>query len=255
MTDTPHSTVRLLEELSLNAWPSLQTMLDDGWVLRFADGYTSRANSVQVLYPSTDDVEGKINRCEKIYTAQGLQTVFKITPAAIPADLDERLARRGYQQAKPTATQVTTLESLPPPTTDDVHLSPTLDDAWLEAFCRLRNVDMDTLPTMRHMINSIIPEKQFATLYRDGVPVAQGFGVLDRGYVGLYDIVTDERLRNQGLAREVVLHLLNWAKESGASHAYLQVMKDNAPALHLYGKLGFQEVYTYWYRYKTVQQE
>ncbi len=30
--------IKLIEELSMNAWPALQTKLFDGWVLRFADG-------------------------------------------------------------------------------------------------------------------------------------------------------------------------------------------------------------------------
>ena len=42
-----------IEELSLSAWPPLQTMVLDGWVLRFAEGYTKRPNSVNPLYAST----------------------------------------------------------------------------------------------------------------------------------------------------------------------------------------------------------
>jgi len=38
---------RLIEELTLNAWPPLETLLFDGWILSFSDGYTRRANSVQ----------------------------------------------------------------------------------------------------------------------------------------------------------------------------------------------------------------
>lgn len=38
--------IRYIEELSMNAWPSLQTIMYDGWVIILADGYTKRANSV-----------------------------------------------------------------------------------------------------------------------------------------------------------------------------------------------------------------
>jgi hypothetical protein len=46
-------TVRQFEELTINTWPSLQTCCYDGWILRFARGYTRRANSVYPLYDSS----------------------------------------------------------------------------------------------------------------------------------------------------------------------------------------------------------
>jgi hypothetical protein len=49
----------------------LQTVLYDGWLLNFANGYTRRANSVQTLYPSTLDLEEKIDYCEALYTREG----------------------------------------------------------------------------------------------------------------------------------------------------------------------------------------
>jgi predicted N-acetyltransferase YhbS len=85
----------------------------------------------------------------------------------------------------------------------------------------------------------------------DGQTVAQGLAVAEHNYVGLFNIVVDSKVRNQGLGRRVVTSLLRWAKAQGASQAYLAVMADNAPAIHLYAQLGFQEQYRYWYRHRA----
>ncbi len=53
--------ITALEELSLNAWPSHQTLLLDGWIIHLANGYTRRANSVNPLYPGNQALDQKIN--------------------------------------------------------------------------------------------------------------------------------------------------------------------------------------------------
>lgn len=63
---------KFIEELSLNHWQPLSTLLYDGWVLRFAGGYTKRANSINPIYYSTCDLNIKITECEKIYSANHL---------------------------------------------------------------------------------------------------------------------------------------------------------------------------------------
>ena len=45
-----------------------------------------------------------------------------------------------------------------------------------------------------------------------------------------------------------MLEMLGWAKSQGAKQSYLQVMKNNGPALVMYSKLGYQDAYGYWYR-------
>jgi len=73
--------IQTLEELSLNALPPLQQILDDGWVLRFADGYTKRANSVTPLYLGAieESLTAKIERCERIYQNFDLPPIFHLT--------------------------------------------------------------------------------------------------------------------------------------------------------------------------------
>lgn len=56
MNQTVDEQMRTIAEISLNAWTCLQQNLDDGWILRFADRDTKRANSVNPLDPSKKNV-------------------------------------------------------------------------------------------------------------------------------------------------------------------------------------------------------
>src|SRR4051812_28687177 len=96
--------IRDMEERSINAWPALQTLLYDGWVLRFSNRYTRRANSVNPLYPSTLGINQKISACEQFYGRHGLNTVFKMTAQSTPG-LDALLAEQGYWPDAHTSVQ------------------------------------------------------------------------------------------------------------------------------------------------------
>ena len=100
---------------------------------------------------------------------------------------------------------------------------------------------------MKQMLSLIIPNTCYISLYDHETVVACGLGVIERGYLGIFDIVRYLQYRNRGFGEELILNLLKWGKENGAKYSYLQVMLNNAPALRLYSKLGFQEIYQYWY--------
>ena len=240
--------IQLIEEISLNAWPSLQTLLVDGWVLRFANGYTKRSNSINPLYASASNVEEKVEFCEQIYRRNNLPVVFKMTSAAHPENLDARLAERGYVVDSPTSVQ--TMELRDTGSSPDAKLDATLTDEWLAAFCRLSGISDEHKSTLRQILTSIVPQKCFAAILQVDQIIACGLGVRQGDHVGFYDIVTDKSFRNQGYGKRLMRSLLTWGKQNGARCAYLQVMLNNAPALHLYSRLGFSEVYQYWYRIK-----
>lgn len=240
--------IHTLEELAMNAWPALQTLLCDGWVLRLANGYTKRANSVHPLGAPRQPLETQIATCEAIYRARGQRAVFKLTPASRPAELDAALAARGYRLDSPTSVQTVALEhcaaSAAPHVRWENHPSP----EWQAAFCSLSRVEARHQQTLGHMLANLVPAACFASLRAGDEVIACGMAVSERGFVGLFDIVVAEEQRRQGYGRQLVTSLLAWGREQGAHTAYLQVMLNNPPALRLYAGLGFAEVYRYWYR-------
>lgn len=244
--------ITTLEELSLNAWPAHQTMLYDGWVIRFANGYTKRANSVNPLYPSTLDLEEKIAFCESLYREQKLDVVYKLTPASHTENLDEILEAKGYGNDSATSVQLFDLGSSSVSPSPAVVVNESLSDQWLDTFCRMSAVDDRRRESLRRILHNIVPHRCFASLTVDTKVIAAGLGVLQAGFVGLFDIVVDPAFRSQGYGRQIVESLLYWGKQNGAQQSYLQVMLNNAPALHLYSKIGFIEQYQYWYRVRAL---
>lgn len=244
--------ITFIEELSANALPALQTVLVNGWLLRFANGYTGRANSVwplyATLYASPRPLAEKLEYVEEIYRTRGIAPAFKLTAAAQPSGLDEALAAHGYTRQKETLVQTLTFsEQFEPPS----FITPHFSERWLSAFAHLSGLNAHQQATLRQMLGNLVPAAGFALIEQDGQAVACGLGVVQAGYVGLFDIVTHADFRRQGYGAQLVSGLLAWGQAHGAGAAYLQVMANNPAALSLYAQLGFQESYRYWYRIKT----
>ena len=242
--------IQTLEEISLNALPALKTVYYDGWVIRFANGYSRRANSVNPIYHSKVAIDEKIRRCEQLYGSVGQKVIFKLTDAVFPEDLDRVLELKGYERDAPTGVQTLDLAYIDRTIDDDITIDDKPTEDWLGQLIVMSETDGRYFAILREMLGKIVPKGGFFSIMRESRMIACGLAVVDENYVGLFDILTDPALRRQGLGTRISANMLRWGKANGAKTAYLQVMDINKPAIRLYENLGFVEAYKYWYRVK-----
>ena len=105
------SRIKTIEDLSLNAWPSHQMQIYDGWILRFSYFYTHRTNSVEQIGPSLLPIPEKVAYCEEIYRQWGTPCIFKISPL-VPPEFDRYLEHRGYEVQHTTHVMTRPLEDV-----------------------------------------------------------------------------------------------------------------------------------------------
>ncbi|GCE49991.1 acetyltransferase (GNAT) family protein [Thermosporothrix hazakensis] len=239
---------RRIEEAALNSWPAQQQAFLDGWILRFAKGYTKRANSITPLYPSFLPIQDKLAFCEKLYNKQGQPTIFRLLSfqPEIQA-LDQALDQHGYHYHETTLVFHTRLAT--PTTEPSIQTVPRED--WLALYAHFSRVPLAQQDHHRTILERILPESLFAVLYDEGTPVACGLGVLENGLLGLFDIVTDPEQRNRGNGTRLITDMLAWGHAHGATEAYLQVVETNEIARRLYTRIGFRELYHYWHRIQS----
>lgn len=240
--------VRKFEERAFNAWPALRTVVIDGWVARLSNGYTKRANSVNALGPAAS-ADGIVAAAEALYARHELPAIFRLSPLA-PAPIDAMLDTAGYAMFDPSLVLTAPIGSAGTVPTVQIDTSPS--PAWLDGFARANAVESERRATHDAIIAAIAPPAAFATIHEDGQEDGEGIGfglaVLERGAVGLFDIIVAPRRRGHGHGRALVTALLGWGRLAGADRAYLQVREANAVARQLYASLGFAEAYRYHYR-------
>jgi len=238
-----------VEEAGINAAQPREQLLLDGWLLRFSPGKARRSRSVQALAAGVLPLQEKLALCRRWYERFRLPLLVRVTPFSQPVSLDAELAVAGFVAYDETRVMTCALpagDGGPEPALREVDVA-----AFVDAVGALRGSPQQQVEAHRNRLldSPLHPGSVRLVGYGDaGAPLVAGQVVIQDDLAGLYDIVTDPAHRGLGHGRSLSRYLIRRAAALGARTAYLQVDAGNAPARRIYGSLGFEDRYAYWYR-------
>lgn len=243
-----------IEEVCLNAWPALQEVHYDGWLVRFAGGMTNRTNSANAVRRGVLPIRDKVAHCEALYRAQGRRPIFRVL-STVDEGLDGVLDQRGYRRIEDTLTLYADYAREQPPApalpVELTQMPPPPE--WIEARRRFQGLDAAAGATLEKILGVLaIPAIFGAVRGPDGQIVSIAKGAVHHGIVCLNLVATDRDVQRRGYSRSCVSGVLHWAlRDHRVTGACLQVLASNAPAIALYRQLGFTHDayrYHYWVR-------
>lgn len=238
--------VQALETRLVNAWPAFEVELAEGWLIRFAEGYSKRANAATPILPGARLDPALVDHVLRAFAERGVAPCFRLTGVE-DEGADAVLADKGLVLYDPSLGLVAPLgerQERDPA----VSIRPAPKPDWIAAAAAAYGGDKSNAVRLGRIVRLIREPAGFATLTLDEEPAAWGLAVAERGYVGLYDIVVAPHLRGLGIGRRLVESLLEWGQAQGATRAYLQMREANEVAHALYRSLGFETAYRYTHR-------
>jgi GNAT superfamily N-acetyltransferase len=235
-----------VEATCFNAFPSLKQAILAGWVLRFSEGLSRRANSANPLEPNHAPPEAVIEAVEALYRRQGQPAIVRV-PSILTA-IDAPLEARGYRSEGESCVLYGEMDGVAAVADTGVELSPHAGTVWLAAMAAVQGHSAAHRQTYRRIVRAIAVPAAFAGLRIDGRLAALAYGAISGGLLCYESVITDPRRRRHGLARRVIASLAAWARDEGARGACLQVEAGNTPARALYDRFGLTtELYRYHY--------
>lgn len=237
-----------VEETTLNAFPSLRQIIYRDWLLRFSDGFTRRANSINPRAAHIQTLDADIETCAGLFARSRQPPIFRV-PEICEARLEGRLERLGYAAEGRTLTLFGDLGEVDSRTDAAVELLSQPSREWLEAMGALQQRSPTQNAIFARIMSAIAVPAAFAALRENGEITAMTLGAVHDGLLCFESVVTGERHRGKGHARRLLAALNAWAAGRGARGVCLQVEATNEAGRALYDRLGLKTtLYTYHYR-------
>ncbi|MBM6400846.1 GNAT family N-acetyltransferase [Phycicoccus sonneratiae] len=232
-----------LQRVMVGAWPAVETEHLGDWLLRAADGFTHRANSVMTAGDPGRTLAEAVDVVEDWYRARSLPPALTLAGPVgfeLAGDpLGALLLARRYHPRVPTTTLTaavaTVLEVAPTSSAVAVTTSTRLSDTWFAAYEGYREAPAG--PARAVLTGS--PEQVFATATDGGRVVGVGRLGVAATWGGVAAMWVDLSARRRGVARALLTALADEAHRRGIRSLHLQTDTDNAAAQALYRGAGF----------------
>ncbi len=238
-----------LEHICGRGWRALVELPLGEWLLRYAAGFTRRANSALIAGDPGLPVDAALAQVVTFYREQGL---VPLTQVVVGSPWLPQLESRGWARTGEggsdtivlvaSVAQARRVRRSTTANADSVALADDVDERWTRVYGRSGGHDPG-------VVRQVLTAGDVCVARIGDPTVAIGRGVVTGDWLGISAVEVLPDRRREGLAVAIVEALLSWGASRGALSAYLQTPSTEGAALSLYA--GYRFTPHHAYRYLT----
>lgn len=251
-----NSEIRAVETAYAAAFPGIEHVWVEGWLLRAGDGITERSNSAAPLGASAGMSPIPLAAIREFYSRHELPAQI-LVPDRIAPNAQRLTEKEGWKQGPEIIVMTRQLTGLPeyaPPAGFEFRIDSQPSSGWLDLYhFRGEPLPVRALELLRSEIEGELGFGSIIAPSGETVAITRGTitsGADERTYLGYSAVEVAPAYRRRGLATALGYAMLTWGASFEADTAYLQVLSSNEAGIGLYDKMGFVEHHRQ--RYVTI---
>lgn len=249
--------IKLCEEILLNSNPSTTDLRQNDFLIRF------RTNTSPCMIYAMEDKKNslleRIQHNESLLFSKEYSPSYRILYTKEYRDLDEELFKCGYEKCMEGTVKVLDISKLQKELftfasyiQNGVFIEEELKDHWMANYVKFLDMSEERVRVFHDNMSRTQEKFYYFTLLEEGVPVGVAYGSLDRGIFTVCDIVIVPRYRGLSYSKRLLMCMLSYAYRYDAELVIAEVEDLNIVANHLFEKVGFEDGYRFWERYKEM---
>lgn len=250
--------IKKIEEMLINADPSSNIVVDNGFLIRcYNTNNLCTINMIErnqgIGYPEI--IKSHIEKLSKI----NINPCYRIVHDSNYEHLDKELIRNGFEVVERGAVMALRIENMERELfafanfyEQGIMIDDMLTDEWIDDYRYMTRMDKEHGDLFESNLKKSLEDKMFLVLLQKDRLIAMGYVTFSGEYMIINNIYVDERYRNLDYGKRLLKAMLIKALLRGCKVALCEIREDQEDALKMIAQEGFERVYSYQYRGKTI---
>jgi ribosomal-protein-alanine acetyltransferase len=247
--------IKLCEEILLNSNPCETDLRQNDFLIRFRTNRTPCI--IHTIEDKTTSLLDRIQHNERLIFSKGYSPNYRIVYVKEYRDLDAELFKCGYEKCMEGIVKVLDIDKIKKELftfasyiQNGVFIEEEFEDHWMSNYIKFLDMPDGRIRVFHDNMLRSEANFYYFTLLEQDVPIGVAYGSLERGIFTVCDIVIAPRYRGLSYSKKLLMSMLSYAYRFDAELVIAEVEDENVIASRLFDKIGFEDGYRFWERYK-----